>query len=198
MPVDSEILICDCTAGFDDTRRFAVLDELTLTYDIVERTAGGEPRLVHRHLASLRQARAHACATSPHGGACPYGNTPVAARRPARGRDRANDGGPNRQRDSSDLEARIAELTAVVEALVTGGGARPGSIVRLADQAGHVSDYELADAPAPEIDRETVTATSPIGRELLGAKPGDCVSITLSNGRRKRVQVVDVMTRAGS
>lgn len=67
MPLDTEILLCDCSAGFDDTRRFARLDELTLTYDIVERQGEGEPRVLRRHVASLRAARAHACAPRPDG-----------------------------------------------------------------------------------------------------------------------------------
>ena len=73
MPLDTEILLCDCTAGFDDTRRFARLDELTLTYDVVERAGDGDPRVLRRHVASLREARAHACASRPGGVACPSG-----------------------------------------------------------------------------------------------------------------------------
>lgn len=78
MPIDTEILLCDCSAGFDDTRRFAQLDELTLTYDVVERQGEGKPRVLRRHVASLRDARAHACATRPNGIRCPFGlDTPA-------------------------------------------------------------------------------------------------------------------------
>jgi hypothetical protein len=38
-------------------RLSAVLDELTLTYSIVERAADGETRLLRRHVPSLREAR---------------------------------------------------------------------------------------------------------------------------------------------
>ena len=40
----------------------AVLDELTLTYSIVERAADGETRLLRRHVPSLREARRWAAA----------------------------------------------------------------------------------------------------------------------------------------
>ncbi len=65
MPLQTEILLCDCKAGFDDTRRFAVLDERTLTYDVVERQPGGRPQVLHRHVPSLRDARARGCALAP-------------------------------------------------------------------------------------------------------------------------------------
>jgi hypothetical protein len=38
-------------------RLSAVLDELALTYSIVERAADGETRLLRRHVLSLREAR---------------------------------------------------------------------------------------------------------------------------------------------
>lgn len=69
MPLEPEILLCDCLAGFDDTRRFAVLDELTLTYDVVERRMGGPSHRLHVHVPSLREARARVCAIGPCRGA---------------------------------------------------------------------------------------------------------------------------------
>jgi hypothetical protein len=43
-------------------RLSAVLDELTLTYSIVERAADGDTRLLRRHVPSLREARRWAAA----------------------------------------------------------------------------------------------------------------------------------------
>lgn len=185
MPIDTDILLCDCSAGYDDTRRFARLDELTLTYDVVERRGDGEPRVLRRHVASLREARAQACATGPDGVVCPLRS----------GKDEAAADLRAGQPAASRLESVVAELAAIVRELGVGGGARPGSVVRVADQAGRISDFELTDGPAHVIERHKVGATSPIGRELLGAAQGDWLSITVSNGRRKRVQVIDVMAR---
>ena len=79
MPLESEILLCDCTAGFDETRRVAVLDELTLTYAVVERQPGGRSRVLRRHIATLREARVHACASPPAAAPCPYDAAPTCA-----------------------------------------------------------------------------------------------------------------------
>lgn len=191
MPIDTEILLCDCSAGFDDTRRFARLDELTLTYDVVEREGDGEPRVLRRHVASLREARARACATRTDDVSCPFGlATTETARRQADDQDAG-------RRNAAGLEATVAELARLVRGLLA-GGARPGSVVRVADQAGRISDFELADASAPEVPHQTVEATSPVGRELLGATHGDWLCLTVSNGRRKRVQVIDVISRVDS
>jgi hypothetical protein len=54
MQIRGHIPLCD------EHRLFAVLDELTLTYAVVERGPGGETRTVRRHLSSLREARAWA------------------------------------------------------------------------------------------------------------------------------------------
>jgi hypothetical protein len=60
MPLRTEIPLCDCLSV--DGRRFAILDELTLTYDVVERERNGRTRVLRRHVATLREARAYTCA----------------------------------------------------------------------------------------------------------------------------------------
>ena len=191
MPIDTEILLCDGSAGFDDTRRFARLDELTLTYDVVEREGDGEPRVLRRHVASLREARARACATRTDDVTCPFELATTESTR--HWADDHHADGPNVAR----LEATVTELVALVRGLIA-GGARPGSVVRVADQAGRISDFELTDGSPRDVPQQTVEATSPIGRQLLGATHGDSVCLTVSNGRRKRVQVIDVMSRVHS
>jgi hypothetical protein len=57
MPLKTEIPLCDCSV--------AVLDLVTLTYDVVEREPGGRARVRRRHVPSLRQARAYACPGAP-------------------------------------------------------------------------------------------------------------------------------------
>ena len=162
MHLETEILLCDCAAGFDDTRRFAVLDERTLTYDVVERRADGPARVLHRQVPSLRQARMHACAGRSYAGACPRATKPPRADRTVR---------------------------------LMGTAARPGSVVRVVDQAGRTVDYELTGSAPPEDQPLPVSVNSPVGRALVGAAPGDWVSLTVANGRRKRVQVVDVLPK---
>ena len=79
----------------------------------------------------------------------------------------------------------------MIGAVRLSGGAAIGSIVRVADRNGRISEYELVsrpDATAPE----PVPLASSVGQALSGALPGDDIQITLGNGRRRRVRVLDV------
>jgi transcription elongation GreA/GreB family factor len=81
--------------------------------------------------------------------------------------------------------------SALDEGVTVNGAAGPGSIVKVTDRFGRDSVFELLAQPDPE-PRQRVTLSSPVGRALLGARPGDCVHVTLSNGRRRRFRVIDV------
>ncbi len=95
--------------------------------------------------------------------------------------------------------ARLAQVAALIElasalddVVTVNGAAGPGSIVKVADRLGRNSVYELIARPDPADAREKVTLGSPVGRALLGARQGDYVNVTLANGRRRRVRVIDV------
>jgi hypothetical protein len=94
-----------------------------------------------------------------------------------------------RVRERPSLSELASELTRVA---TVAGGAGPGSIVKVADRAGRISEYELILREGADHDRLKVTLTSSVGKALLGARPGDYVQITLSNGRRRRVRVIDI------
>ena len=74
-------------------------------------------------------------------------------------------------------------------------GAGAGSVVRVEDRAGRISEYELVER-SETAARERVTLGSPVGQALLGARPGDHIPITFGNGRRRRVRVLDVAAAA--
>ena len=96
--------------------------------------------------------------------------------------------------DSSDrMRARAAPigLHALMQELELRRGARLGSIVEVVDRAGRRTQYELV-SPAPGPYPVAVTPESPTGRALWGARPGDAVRVTLSNGRERRVRVTSV------
>jgi len=76
-----------------------------------------------------------------------------------------------------------------------GAGAGAGSVVRVEDRAGRISEYELVERTETAA-RERVTLGSPVGQALLGARPGDHIPITFGNGRRRRVRVLDVAAAA--
>lgn len=91
----------------------------------------------------------------------------------------------NRGPPSHPKDVTVYELTQTFPA------AGIGSIVRVEDRFGRVLEYELV-ARDDEPPRQRVPADSAIGQALLGARPGDQVRITLENGRRRLVRVLDV------
>ena len=69
--------------------------------------------------------------------------------------------------------------------------AGPGSTVEVVDRAGRRTSYEIVarlPVPAPR----PVTLDSAEGLALLGARPGDALTIPAENGRPRRVSVVGV------
>ena len=85
----------------------------------------------------------------------------------------------------------VDEIQAPQEPASSAYGARAGSVVRVADRAGRISEYELIER-SETAARERVTVSSPVGQALLGARPGELIPITFGNGRRRRVRVLDV------
>jgi len=99
--------------------------------------------------------------------------------------------------------ARLDQIAALIEratelegAITIKGGAGVGSVVRVSDRDGRTSEYELVAQPESGCRREKVALGSPVGRALLGARPGDYVRITPGNGRQRRVRVLAVEPRA--
>jgi transcription elongation GreA/GreB family factor len=100
--------------------------------------------------------------------------------------------------DTLEQVATLIAVAATLETVATDkDGAGPGAIVRVTDRAGRAWDYELtgeadvAEAPEP------VSIYSPIGRALLGSRPGEHVLIPLADGRPRRVHVVTVQPPPG-
>jgi transcription elongation GreA/GreB family factor len=95
---------------------------------------------------------------------------------------------------ASDFDALMAELESLRRAASAhrvSSGAGVGSVVRVRDRAGRVSEYELTEQPNA-VAREQVTLGSPLGQALLGARRGDSLTLTAGNGRRRRVRVLEV------
>jgi transcription elongation GreA/GreB family factor len=95
----------------------------------------------------------------------------------------------------ADLAWLVKAMAQLIHAATIGGRAGVGSVVRVADRSGRLSEYELIEELVPARERQKVAATSAIGRELLGARQGDWVWITVADGRRMRVQVIDVVSQ---
>jgi transcription elongation factor GreA len=90
----------------------------------------------------------------------------------------------------AQLERLIASVT-VIDAAAD-GAAGLGSIVRVEAPGGRVAEYEIVGVRSARAGRTQVTPASPMGQALLGARPGDTVSVTLPNGRERAFEVLAV------
>jgi transcription elongation factor GreA len=94
--------------------------------------------------------------------------------------------------------ARLEELVrtvAVVDAEFDGRGAL-GCAVRAVDNSGQVTEFVLVGRRSHDAARHEVSPASPVGKALLGARPGDAVRVQLPDGRHRRLRVVEVMPAA--
>ena len=95
----------------------------------------------------------------------------------------------------AQLERLVASAT-VIDAAVAGNGiAGLGSVVRVHDQTGQETEYELVGRRSGDATRTQVTLASPVGDALLGAQSGDIVRVTLPNGRERMLTVLAVLAR---
>jgi hypothetical protein len=68
MHLPTDVLLSDCDATDGPRQLVAVIDELTLTYTIVEHNADGQTRRLRQHVPTLRDARRWAGAYLPDKG----------------------------------------------------------------------------------------------------------------------------------
>jgi transcription elongation factor GreA len=86
----------------------------------------------------------------------------------------------------------LVRLASVVEGAAGDGGAGLGSTVRVVDDTGRTTEYELIGRRSQDSKPRAVTFASPVGRALWGARPGDSLEVDLPNGRSRRLRVLDV------
>jgi transcription elongation factor GreA len=101
--------------------------------------------------------------------------------------------------DAAIDQARIAQLEELVrtasvvdEAAAMEGAAGLGTMVRVVDDAGRTTEYELVGRRTSDAQRHAVSLSSPVGKALLGARRGDVVQAVLPTGRRRTLRVLDV------
>ena len=97
--------------------------------------------------------------------------------------------------------ARIARLeefvrTAAVVDAVFDGCAALGCAVRAVDDSSQITEFVLVGRRGHDAARHEVSPASPVGRALLGARPGDAVRVELPDGRHRMLRVLEV-TPAG-
>ena len=101
--------------------------------------------------------------------------------------------------DATVEHGRIAQLERLVAVATViddppSGEARAGlgTVVRVRDDAGRTREYELVGRVGTRDDLSQVSLGSPVGKALLGARPGDVVHVTLPNGRQRSLRVLDL------
>ena len=101
--------------------------------------------------------------------------------------------------DAAIDEARIAQLEQLARwasVVVTGddadGVAGLGSTVRVADEAGETMEFALVGRRAADSTRREVSLASPVGKALVGVRPGDVARVALPSGRARLLRVLDV------
>jgi transcription elongation factor GreA len=98
----------------------------------------------------------------------------------------------------AQLERLLAQVTVVDEARGDDDVARSGSSVEIEDDDGRTVEYELVGRRAADALPGQITLRSPVGEALLGARPGDTVTVRLPSGRARVLRVLSVTARAAS
>jgi transcription elongation factor GreA len=101
------------------------------------------------------------------------------------------------------LRSRIARLEALIDGATVSEGKRSdgetigiGALVEIENaRGGRRATHRLIGSFASR-EPGDVSASSPVGRALLGRSPGDAVEVELPNGRRRKLRIVAVDARS--
>jgi transcription elongation factor GreA len=101
--------------------------------------------------------------------------------------------------DAAVDDARIAQLEQLARyasVILAGDDADDvaglGSTVRVADEAGETMEFALVGRRAADSTRREVSLASPVGKALVGVRPGDVARVALPSGRARLLRVLDV------
>ena len=102
--------------------------------------------------------------------------------------------------EQAQLERRIAQLEAQLAAArivapTADGRAGIGSVVRISDPDGDMSDYELVGSLESDAENGRVSITAPVGQALVGQRAGARVEVATPRGPLA-LEVISVRPRA--
>jgi transcription elongation factor GreA len=102
-------------------------------------------------------------------------------------------------KDAAVDEARIAQLEQLARSAAVidfgagiDGVAGPGSTVVVADEAGETTEYVLVGRRGADSAPREVSLASPVGKALVGVRPGDVARVPLPSGRDRALRVLEV------
>jgi len=87
---------------------------------------------------------------------------------------------------------RLVAAARVVDEAPSSDGAGLGSLVWVQDDAGRAARYVLVGRRTAGDEEGAISLGSPVGKALVGARPGDVVQVALPNGRERSLTVLDV------
>lgn len=96
----------------------------------------------------------------------------------------------------TQLTRRQSELSSIDMRAVPRDQAGFGSRVQLEDEEGESNSWQLVFAEFADFDDRMISLASPLGRAILGARPGDRIRLDAPGGAR-RFQVIEIVTVHG-
>lgn len=97
--------------------------------------------------------------------------------------DAAKEAQAHNEKKISDLENTLSRAMIMDNISIANGEAVLGATVRVKDEkSGEESDYMLVSEAESDFDLNKISATSPVGRALMGHKAGDIVEINVPRG----------------
>jgi transcription elongation factor GreA len=103
--------------------------------------------------------------------------------------------------EASVLETRIGRLEELLRSApivdrAFDGCVAPGCTVRVAGPDDRIAEYVVVGRRSDAASPREVSAGSPVGRALLGARPGQVVRVELPGGRVRELRIVAVTPAA--
>jgi transcription elongation factor GreA len=97
--------------------------------------------------------------------------------------DAAKEAQAHNEKKIADLENTLSRAIIIDNVSIASGEAVLGATVRVREErTGEESDYMLVSEAESDFDLNKISATSPVGRALMGHKAGDVVEINVPRG----------------
>ena len=85
----------------------------------------------------------------------------------------------------NEIEDRLARAEVIDASAFSGEKVRFGAFVTLEDvESGKVLDYRIVGPDEADIEKGTISVTSPVARALIGREPGDEVTVNAPGGKK--------------
>lgn len=85
----------------------------------------------------------------------------------------------------NEIEDKLSRAEVIDPSTLSGEKVRFGAYVTMEDvDSGKVLDYRIVGPDEADLDKGTISVTSPVARALIGREPGDEVTVNAPGGKR--------------